>query len=132
MTNDFDPDFAADLIDYLSQGVDLPVAPDPLYVTLYDDTGAELNASLQNGRVSTTAGTDWTVTNTAFENANQIDFGEATADVTIQQAALKDGDDTDANTTVLVKGDVTDAPQSFASGTQVLFEAGQFTFDVLD
>jgi len=132
MTNDFHPDTAADIADYLSQGVDMPTAPGTIYVSLYDDTGTELNGSLQNGRVSTTAGTDWTITNTAFENTNQIDFGEATADITVQEVSLKIADDTDTNTTVLVKGDIASAPQDFANGTQVLFEAGAFDFDVLD
>ena len=132
MANDFHPDTAEDIVDYISQGADMPTAPSTVFVTLYDEEGNELDGSLQNGRVSTSTPGDWTKTNTEFENSDEINFGEATEDITVQEVALKDDDETDDNTTVYVKGDINNAPEDFASGTEVLFEAGQLTFDVLD
>ena len=132
MANDFHPDTAENIVDYISQGADMPPAPSTVFVTLYDDEGNELDGSLQNGRVSTSTPGDWTKTNTEFENDDEINFGEATEDITVQEVALKDDDETDGNTTVFVKGAINNAPEDFASGTEVLFEAGQLTFDVLD
>lgn len=133
MSNDFGKDFAEDLTDYLSQGTNLPTAPGTVYITLYDDTGAELNSSLQNGRVAVTTGTGFNEpTTTSFENANEIDFGEATSDITIQEAAIKAGDAIDGNTTVYARADVTNAPQSFTTNTRVFYSAGELTFDVLE
>jgi len=133
MTDDFGADFAADLTDYLSQGVDLPAAPGTVYVTLYDDTGTELNGDLQNGRVGVTTGTgfDEFDAGTAFENANEIDFGEATADITVQEFAIKDQDADDATATEYVRATVTNAPQNFASGTRVFFNPGDLDVDIL-
>jgi len=132
MANDFHPDTASDIVDYISQGTNMPDAPSTVFVSLYDDEGNELNADLQNGRVSTSTPGDWTKTNTAFENSDEINFGETTADITVQEVALKDDDEADDNTTVYVKGEINDAPEDFATGTEVLFEEGQVTFDVLD
>ncbi|MFP4117240.1 MAG: hypothetical protein ACLFSD_00105 [Salinivenus sp.] len=133
MSDNFSEYTAEQITEWLSQGDDMPTAPDPLYVTLYDDGGSELDGDLENGRVSTDAGTDWDEPDaTSFENANDIDFGEATTDITVQEVAIKDADDTDGNSNVLVRGDIQDAPQDFSDGTQVLFEAGDFDFDVLD
>jgi len=133
MTNDFATYTAEQLTDWLSQGTDMPTAPATVYATLYDDTGTEIDGSLTNGRVAVTTGSGFDEPDsTSFENASSIDFGEATADITVQEVALKDADDTDANANLLVRGDIVNAPQDFASGTQVLFEAGEFDFDVLD
>jgi len=133
MSNDFGADFAADLTDYLSQGTDLPTSPGTVYITLYDDAGNELNSSLQNGRVAVTTGTGFNEpTTTSFENANEIDFGEATSDITIQEFAIKKGDADDGNTTIYARSDITNAPQDFTTNTRVFFEAGKLTVDVLE
>lgn len=131
MTNDFGADLATELTEYFSAGTDIPAAEATYYVTLYDDLGNELNGSLQNGRVGV-ATADITKTNTAFENAAEINFGEATADITVQEAAIKDIDDTDANARILLRADITDAPQDFADGTRVFFEAADLSWDILD
>lgn len=135
MTSDWGADFAAELTDYLSQGVDLPTAPGTVYVTLYDDTGTELNADLQNGRVAVTTGAGFNEpTPTSFENANQVDFGEVTAGsvITVDEFAIKDADADDATATELVRAKITDNPQKFADKTQVFFDPGELTVDVLE
>jgi hypothetical protein len=132
MTNDFGADFAAELTQYVVGGTDIPAAEATYYVTLYDDTGTELNASLQNGRVGV-ATADWTTTATsAFENAAEVNFGEAIGDITVQEFAIKDIDDTDANARELFRANITNAPQDFADGTRVFFSAGDLDVDVLD
>lgn len=132
MTNDFGTDLASELTDYVVDGTDIGAAEATYYVTLYDDTGTELDGSVQNGRVG--VGTaDWTETaTTAFENASEISFGEATADITVQEFAIKDIDDTDANARELFRADITNAPQNFSDGTKVFFQAGDLDVDVLD
>jgi len=133
MTSDWGADFAADLVDYLSQGTDLPAAPGTVYVTLYDGGGTELNGSLQNGRLAVTTGTGFNKPNaTELENANELNFGEATADITVQEFALKDQDADDATATEYVRATITDAPQDYASGTRVFFNAGELSADVLE
>mgnify|MGYP006287665621 CR=1 FL=1 len=134
MTNDFGTDFADELTDYIVDGTDIPAAAATYYVTLYDDTGTELNGSFQNGRVA--VGTaDWTETDTnAFENASEINFGENTsgATVTVQEFAIKDSDADDATARELFRADITNAPQDFADGTRVFFPAGDLDVDILD
>jgi len=132
--DDFGIDLAEDLTDYIVDGTDIPAASATYYVTLYDDTGTELNGDLQNGRVG--VGTaDWTETDaTAFENAAEVDFGEVTATgtITVQEFAIKDADATDANSRVLYRAAITNAPQDFAADTRVFFEAGELDVDVLE
>jgi len=128
--SDFSVYSAGEVVSWLSQGtVDTP--PDPIFVTLFDDTGAELDGSLQNGRVSTTAGTDWDVVNTSFENAIEIDFGDATADITVQDVALYDSD-TGGSNNELARYTIQSAPRNISSGTRVFFPASQLSFDVVD
>ena len=134
MTNDFGTDFADELTDYVVDGTDIPAAEATYYVTLYDDIGTELNGSLQNGRVGVGT-TDWTETDSnAFENAAEINFGENTSggSITVQEFAIKDIDDTDANARELFRADITNAPQNFADGTRVFFSAGELDVDILD
>jgi hypothetical protein len=134
MTNDFGADFASELTDYFVDGTDLPAAEATYYVTLYDDTGTELNGDLQNGRVAV-GNADWTeVDATSFENASEVNFGEvtATSTITVQEFAIKDIDDTDANARELVRADIVDAPQDFAPDTKVFFAAGDLDVDILE
>jgi hypothetical protein len=132
MPNDFGTDFAGELTEYFTSGTQITAPPTTVYVTLYDDTGTELNASLQNGRVGVDIGTGWTRTNTAFENAAEINFGEATADLTVQEFAIKDSDADDATALEYFRAPITDAPQEFASETRVFFAAGDLDVDILD
>lgn len=134
MTNDFGADFAADIADYFITGTDVPAPPATVYVTLYDDGGTELNGSLQNGRVPLTIGTDLVqgADATQFENGSEVDFGEATADITVQEIAIKDQDADDATALEFFRRDITGAPQDFATQTRVFFSAGDLSFNILD
>jgi hypothetical protein len=132
MTNDFGADFAAELTEYFASGTDITAPPATVYVTLYDDGGTELNGDLQNGRVGVTVGSGWTRTNTAFENAAEVNFGEATSDITVQEFAIKDQDADDATALEYFRADITNAPQDFATGTRVFFPAGDLDVDILD
>jgi hypothetical protein len=132
MTNDFAPDFAAELTEYFASGTDITAPPATVYVTLYDGAGNELNADLQNGRVGVTVGSGWTRTNTAFENTNEINFGEALSDITVQEFAIKDSDADDATALEYFRADIVDAPQDFAAETRVFFAAGDLDVDILD
>jgi hypothetical protein len=134
MTNDFGQDFAAQLADYFISGTDVDAPPATAYVTLYDDTGTELNGDLQNGRVGLAVGGDIAqgADTTQFENAGEVNFGEATADITVQEFALKDSDADDATAVEFFRADITDAPQDFTTGTRVFFAAGELSVNILD
>jgi len=133
-TNNFGADFAAQLADYFISGTDITAPPTNVYITLYDDTGAELNGSLQNGRVAIAPGTDFQqgADATVFENGVEVNFGEATADITVSEFAIKDNDATDTNALEYYRGDVTGAPLDFSDGVRVFFSAGELSVDILD
>ncbi len=131
MSNDFGAALADELTEYFASGTDIGAPETTYYVTLYDDTGSELNASLQNGRLAL-SNADINRNGTAIENAAELNFGEATADITVQEGAIKDIDDTDANSRVLLRADINTAPQDYADGTRVFFNAGELSFDILD
>lgn len=85
--------------DWMSQGSAMPTAPSNLHVALHTaDPGESPDGSTEvsagdYSRVSTTAATDWdTTTNpTAFDNTNEINFGQATSDWgTISHASIVD------------------------------------------
>jgi len=127
--SDFSVYTAEQVADWMSQGV-VATAPSDLYVTVRDGAGTELSSEFQNARVQTTAGTDWTITNTAFENAALIDFGEALSDVTdIQTIAIHDAE-TGGNE--LAAYQLTDAPFDISEGSELVYEAGQVDFDIID
>jgi hypothetical protein len=114
----------------MSQGT-VATPPSNLYVALFDGTGTERSSDFASaGRVSTTTGTDWTIVSTGFENANEINFGEASVDVTgLQDIALFDAA-TGGNE--IARYDMTDAPFDVSSGTSLTFTAGKISFDVQD
>ena len=127
--SDFSVYTAQQVADFMSQGT-VDAAPSNIYVTLFDDTGTELDGDFQNARVSTAAGSDWDSPDTDFDNANVIDFGEATSDVTnIQDVALYDAS-TGGNE--LARYQLDSAPFDVSTGTELKFEAGNLSFDVLD
>lgn len=100
-----------------------------VYVTVYDDTNTELDGSLSGTRAQT-APTDWTVTDTEIANANVIDLGEATSDISnVTDVALFDAA-TGGNE--LARYELTDAPFDLADGTQLSFPVGDLQFDVRD
>lgn len=115
----------------MSQGT-IAAAPASLYLAVFDDTNTERSGDFTNGRVETTAATDWTIVGTGFENAARETFGEATVDVSnLQDIALFD--DTQANGgNEIARYAMTDAPFTVATGTELIFEAGNITFDVVD
>lgn len=116
-------------VDWLSQGT-INSAPSNIYVTVFDDTGTELDGDFATARASTSAGTDWTDNGTDFENTSQISLGEATTDVSnIDDVALYDSS-TGGNE--LARYQMTDSLFDVSSGTELLFEAGDLTFDVKD
>jgi len=127
--SDFSVYTANQIRDWMSQGtVDTP--PSNIYVTVFDDQGAERSSDFAGARATTAAGTDWDTPGTSFENASQITLGEATADVNnIQEVALFDAD-TGGN--LLARYDLTDAPFDVADGTVLLWDAGELSFDIVD
>jgi hypothetical protein len=129
--SDFSTYTATQVANWMSQGT-VETPPGSLWVTLYDDTGTELDGSLQNGRVQTDTSTDWDVVNTNdFTNNGEIDFGEATTDITIQEVALFDSD-TGGSNNEIARYEISTAPDTRNSGTRIFFQAGDLTFDVLD
>ena len=52
--------------------------------------------------------------------------------ITVQEFAIKDTDAGDATARELFRADITNAPQDFADGTRVFFEAGDLDVDILD
>ena len=131
MTNDFGEDLAPAIAEFIADGTELFTPPTDVYVTLFDDDGNELNDDLENGRVAVATETGWTITGSEFENADEIDFGEASADITVQEFAFYDSD-TDGSDNELIRADITDAPESFTDGTRVFFDAGELTTDILE
>lgn len=132
MTNDFGVDFADELTEYFTSGTDITAPPSTAYVTLYDDTGTEVHDDLPNGRVGVDIGGGWDKTNTAFENADEINFGEALEDITVEEFAIKDEDADDDTALTYFQAAITDAPQDFATDTRVFFAPGELSVDILD
>jgi len=128
--SDFSVYTAGQIADWMSQGT-IETAPSDLYVTVFDDTGTERASDFASGgRVSTTTGTGWNIVATGFENANEVSFGEATADVAnLQDIALFDaatgGDE-------IARYNLSGAPFDVSSGTTLAFPAGNISFDVQD
>jgi hypothetical protein len=112
----------------MSQGV-VASPPSDLYVTLFDDTGTELDGDLQNGRVQTSAGGDWGLVGTGFENSSEINFGEALADITIQDVAIFDAA---SGGNEIARYDIDSAPDDRNTGTRIFFPANDLSFDVVD
>jgi hypothetical protein len=130
--SDFSTYTATQIAEWMSQGT-IDAAPANLYVALFDDTDTEVSGDFANDRPSTTAGSDWNIINTNdFENANEIDFGEAAVDVTnIQDVAIYD--DTLANGgNQIARYTLTDAPFDVSAGSRAFFDPGQLSFDVED
>jgi hypothetical protein len=128
--SDFSVYTAGQIADWMSQGT-INTAPANLFIALFDDTGAERSSDFASGgRVSTAAGTDWTIVSTGFENASDIQFGEATVDVTnVQDIGLFDAS-TGGNE--IARYTMTDAPFDVSAGTSLTFTAGNVSFDVQD
>lgn len=129
MPSDFSVYTAGEVADWMSQGT-VSTPPSTVYVALFDDTNTEVSTDFANNRVAVSAGTGWTIVSTGFENAADVDFGEATVDVNnIQDVALYDAA-TGGNE--LARYTITEALFDVASGTIQRFLAGDLSFDVVD
>jgi len=132
--SDFSAYTAGQTTDWMSQGT-VATPPTDVYVALFDDTDTEVSGDFANNRVQTTAGADWDyidASETSFENGVQIDFGEATVDVSnLQDVALFD--DTLANGgNLIARYEMTDALFDIATGSKQIFEVGELEFDVIE
>ena len=131
MTDNFGTDLAEALAEFIGEGTNLFDGPADVYVALFDDLGDEVSADLENGRVAVSTTDGWTVTGSTVENAVEINFGDALADITVQSVGLFDSD-TGGSNRALLRGDIVDAPQEFSSGTRVFYEAGLLEVDFLE
>lgn len=126
----FSPYFAALIRDWLSQGDQLPTPPTDLYVTLFDDTDTELSGNFTDARAAVPATDGWTVTNTSFENSNEVSLGEASDTLeNVTDAAVFDAE-TDGN--LLLRSELGEAPFNIADGTEFRFSPGDIDADILD
>jgi len=130
MADNFGPYLAEEIAEWLFDGVDVDASPGTVHVAIFDDTDTEVTSDFANGRVSM-ATSDWTENNaTEYENAVDIDFGEASVDVNnIESIALYDSS-TGGNE--LVRANETDAPFDVSSGSSYTITAGNQTIDVLE
>jgi len=132
MTDNFGPYLAEEIAEWLFDGNDVAASPGTVYVALLDDTDTDVSGDFANGRVA--MGTaDWTeIDATQYENAIDISFGEASADVTnIETVALYDSS-TVGGGNELVRGLEQDAPFDVSSGTTFTIQTGDLTVDVLE
>jgi len=130
---DFSKYLADEIVEWFSQNTDMPTAPDTLYVTVFDTTGTERDGDFTDARKSvTTTGSEWTITNSAFENANNISLGEASTNVDdITDVAIYDSD-TGGSNNELARFEFDQAPFNVAQSTELVFEPGDLSFDVVD
>ncbi len=127
--SDFSVHIAGEILDLMTQGT-VRTPPSNIFIAVFDDAGTERSSDFQNGRASTSAGTDWTITNTEVENANEISLGEATVDVTnLVDVALFDAS-TGGNKLAQYTMDAT--PFDVSTGTTLTFPASDLSFDVVD
>jgi len=127
--SDFSAHLAVEILNLMTQGT-VRTPPSNIFVAVFDNTGTERSADFQNNRASTSAGTDWTVTDTEVANANDIPLGEATVDVNgLTDVALFDAA-TGGNKLAQYSMDST--PFDVAMGTSLTFSAGELSFDVID
>jgi len=127
--SDFSVYTAEQIRDWMSQGT-VATPPTDLYVTVFDDTDTERSSDLGLARLQTDTGADWNVTNTSFENANQLDLGEATTDINnIEDIALFDAA-TGGN--LIARYTLGDAVFDISEGTNLIFNASEITFDIID
>jgi len=121
--------------DWISQGVAPDTPPDPLYVGLHTadpgespDGSTEVSAA-DYSRVSVAAGSGWDTPNeNDFQNAADVDFGEATNDWgTVTHVALWDDTQGATGETALAAYAV-DTQKAINSGDKAVFSAGDLSF----
>lgn len=127
--------------DWMSQGVAPDTAPDPVYVSLHTsdpgetpDGSTEVDSGTTSyARQTVAAGTGWnSITGGSgelgFENANDIEFPEATESWgTISHVALWTDAEGGANENAMASYSL-DSTKSIDSGDQAVFRAGDLTF----
>lgn len=122
--------------DWMSQGTTMPSAPSNLHVALHtSDPGESPDGSAEVGagdysRSSTTTGTDWDTTSnpTTFENANEVNFGQATSNWgTISHVSLWDGSSASDN---CLASYALDSDTTIETDDTFVFNSGDLSFEI--
>jgi hypothetical protein len=122
---------AGEIVDWLANATQLDTPPGTLYVSVLDDTNADLNASFPNAPVGV-GSADWNRSGTQFENGVNVNLGEATQDLNnIEDIVIYDGSDPGTDNELL-RTPITDGPFDVTDGTQVVFESGDITYDAVE
>ena len=128
--SDFSPYLAGEIVDWMSQDTAFDAPPSALYVTVFDDEDTELDGNLTDARAGVSTEDGWDRTNTSFENAAQISLGDASTELTnVTDVALFDAS-SDGN--LIARYEIEQAPFNVADGSELTFEAGELSFDVID
>jgi hypothetical protein len=127
---DFSAYLAGEITDWMSQNTQLDTPPTALWVTVFDTGDNELSGSLTGARASVSTSGGWTKNGTNFENASQVSLGEASQQLTdVEDVALFDAE-TGGN--LIARYTINEAPFNVADGSELTFEAGELSFDVVD
>jgi len=128
--SDFSAYLAGEIVDWMSQGTQLDTPPSSVWVTIFDDTDTERDGSFTGARAEVDTTSGWTKVGTDFENAAEINLGEASQTVqNITDVALYDAE-TGGNQ--LARYTINEAPFNVSDGSQLTFQAGELSFDVVD
>jgi len=127
---------AEELMNWLASNTAFASSPASLYVTLWDDTETELSSSFPNARLEVPS-SGWNINDpsgasfdSAFENAAEIDFGQANSDVNnITRFAVYDSS---SGGNLLLTSKIDNSPFDVSSGTKVKFDAGNVSFDAIE
>jgi len=125
------------IVDWLVGGVDVAPAPANIYVALHtSDPGESPDGSTEvdsgtftYNRVSTSAGSDWTINSDEFENSVEIEFPEASSTWgTVSHFSLWDGSADSDN--ALAKSAL-DSSRTVESGDAPVFRVGNLSGEIL-
>lgn len=134
--SDFTDYTETEIVNWLVGGQDMPVAHANVYVALHTadptetpDGSTEVDASTTSyTRVSTSAGTDWTLNGDNFENGVEIEFPEATESWgNVSHFSLWDGS---ADTDNPLAKSALDTTRTIESGDAPIFRVGSLTGQV--
>jgi len=122
---------ATEIIEWLAAGTAFDAAPSTLYVSVEDDTDTDRSGDFANAPVGV-ASADWTITGTTFDNANDINLGAASTDVNgVETITIYDGSDP-GTANLLLETPITGGPYDVASGTELIFRAGDVDYDAVE
>jgi len=133
--SDFTDYSESNIVSWIVGGQDMPTAASNIYVGLHTsdptDTGENNEVSTASySRVSTTAGTDWNITNNTFDNAIDIIFPEAQEDWgTITHFSLWNGSPNDGTNNALAYS-VLDSSRDILTGDSAVFRDGSLSGSV--